>query len=137
MAMTDSIPELDRAGLRSFGVNTGCILAVLFGVVLPWLFNFGWPLWPWLVGGVLALWGLIAPTTLKPVYTGWMTLAVLISKVTTPIIMSITFYLVITPVGLLRRLFGKDSLSRDLNSERASYRVPSTANDPDHFERPF
>ena len=36
---THEIPELDREGLRQFGLTTGGIVAVLFGVVLPWLFD--------------------------------------------------------------------------------------------------
>ena len=54
MATQKDIPELDAAGLRRFALVTGAILAVLFGVLLPWLFGFGFPLWPWIVAGVLA-----------------------------------------------------------------------------------
>ena len=65
---------------------------------------------------ILAL-GLIAggfavPTRLGPIYRGWMKLALLISKVTTPIFMGVIFFLVLTPAGILARLFGHRPLSR-------------------------
>jgi Saxitoxin biosynthesis operon protein SxtJ len=58
------------------------------------------------LGGGLIAGGLIAPTSLGPVYRAWMALAVAISKVTTPIFMAVIFFLVLTPIGLLARLFG-------------------------------
>jgi hypothetical protein len=56
--------------------------------------------------------GLAAPTRLGPIYRGWMTLALAISKVTTPIIMGVIFFLVFTPAGILARLLGHRPLSR-------------------------
>lgn len=56
--------------------------------------------------------GLLVPTRLGPVYRGWMRLALAISKVTTPIVMGVIFFLVLTPAGLLARLFGHRPLSR-------------------------
>jgi hypothetical protein len=56
--------------------------------------------------------GLAAPTRLGPVYHGWMGLAKMISKVTTPVFMGAIYFLVLTPVGLLARLLGHRPLSR-------------------------
>ena len=47
--ISSDIPELDRAGLRKFGLTTGAIVALLFGLFLPWLFDFGLPRWPWML----------------------------------------------------------------------------------------
>ena len=62
-------------------------------------------------GGLLAT-GLAAPSRLGPVYDAWMALARAISKVTTPVFMAVIFFLVLTPAGLLVRLFGHRPLSR-------------------------
>lgn len=64
-----------------------------------------------IVGAALVLGGLVAPAQLGPVYRGWMALAKAISKVTTPIFMSIIFFLVLTPAGFLVRLFGHRPLT--------------------------
>ena len=58
------------------------------------------------VGAFLVLGGLAVPARLEPIYRAWMKLALMISKVTTPIFMSVLFYLVLPPAGLLARLVG-------------------------------
>ena len=58
------IPDLDRRGLRKFGLTTGAIMVMLFGLVLPWLRDRPLPLWPWCVAAVLAVWALAAPASL-------------------------------------------------------------------------
>lgn len=62
------------------------------------------------LGIVLILSGLIIPTWLGPVERTWMKLAHLISKVTTPIFMGIVYFVVLTPIGLLRRAFAGSGL---------------------------
>jgi hypothetical protein len=59
------------------------------------------------IGIVLGLLGVVIPGSLGPVYRAWMGLALLISKVTTPIFMGLVFFVSITPIALLMRLFGK------------------------------
>lgn len=59
------------------------------------------------LGGALILAGAVVPGRLGPLYRGWMRMALAISKVTTPIFMGIVYFLVLTPTGLLMRLFGK------------------------------
>ena len=53
MTTVHVIPELDRKGLRDFGLSTGGIVAALFGIFFPWLLERPWPLWPWIVLGLL------------------------------------------------------------------------------------
>lgn len=134
--MDHEIKTPDRKGLREFGLVTGGIVAVLFGLFFPWLLGRPTPAWPWVIAGVLGTWGLVAPQSLGMVYRGWMKFGLLMSKVTTPLIMGIVFFVVITPMGLLFRLFGKDSLARRFENS-ASYRVPSEKPPAKNLERPF
>jgi hypothetical protein len=71
------------------------------------------------LGGGLSLAGLIIPTYLGPVEREWMRLAHLISKVTTPIVMGAMYLLVLTPVGVLRRMFGGNPMVH--TAHEASY----------------
>lgn len=137
MGITENIPELDAKGLRSFGVTTGAMVAAAFGLVIPWIFDLSYPVWPWIVLVVLGVWGLVAPRTLNPVYIGWMVFALLLSKITTPLIMGIVFFLVVLPTGLIMRLFRSDALKRDFDADAISYRVDSERDRIDHFEKPF
>jgi hypothetical protein len=134
------IPELDRKGLREFGLVTGGIVAGLFGVFFPWVFDRAiadWPTWPWIVFAVLGLWGLVAPMSLRPVYHYWMRFGLLLSRVTTPLIMSLVFFLVITPFGLVRRVFGRTDPMERKFADQASYRVPSRKAPTKNLEKPY
>jgi hypothetical protein len=94
---------------RRFGLTVGVAFLALSG--LAW-----WRTHPILVvglgvlGGSLVVGGLLIPAQLVPVERQWMRLARLISRVTTPVVMSVLYLLVLLPVGLLRRWFGGNPL---------------------------
>ena len=68
------------------------------------------------VAAVFALAGLILPGRLGPVYRGWMGFGRAISRITTPIFLGVVYFLVITPVGLLRRMIGGNPLRANQGS---------------------
>ena len=136
-ALPHAIPELDAKGLRRFGITTGGIIAVLFGLFFPWLLENSIPRWPWILAGVLGLWGLVAPVSLRPIYRGWMRFGLIMSRITTPIILGLVFFVAVTPMALVRRLFGIDDMARTFDDATASYRVTSAKADKDNLERPF
>lgn len=127
----------DRKELRQFGLVAGTMTAGIFGLVLPLLFDREFPAWPWAAAAVLLCWAVIAPATLKPVYHVWMTIGLVLGWINTRIILGIMFFLIILPVGLLKRLTGRDPMERSLIRERKSYRVTSSVRDRKHMERPF
>ena len=135
--MTAKTPELNTQELRKFGFTTGAVVVVLFGLLLPWLFNHGYPYWPWILAGVLWLWALIAPATLKPVYNGWMKVGHVLGWINTRIILGLMFYTVFFAVGLVLKILGKDPMSRQIDKTAESYRVTSRVHTKDHVERPF
>ncbi len=137
MSTLHPIPELDRKGLRSFGLTTGAIIAGLFGLFFPWALDLAFPIWPWVIFGVLGSWALIAPDSLNPVYRNWMRFGLLLNKITTPIIMAAVFYLVIVPFGFALKLLGKDPLRRRYDESATSYRIESTKPDKENLENPF
>jgi hypothetical protein len=62
------------------------------------------------LGGALALAGLLVPTYLGPVERAWMKLAHAISLITTPVVMGVMYFGIITPVGRIRKWFGQNSI---------------------------
>jgi hypothetical protein len=130
------IPELDRKGLREFALVTSGIVVGLFGLLFPWLFELRWPVWPWILAAILSAAGLLVPMVLRPVYRLWMQFGLMLSKVTTPIIMGLVFFLVITPFGLIRRMISSDSMAREFNDE-PSYRILSIKRPAKNMEKPF
>jgi hypothetical protein len=137
MAIEDVIPELDRKGLREFGLTTGAIFVVLFGLLFPWMLETDWPVWPWIIAAPLWSLALIHPPSLRLIYRGWMRFGLLASRVMTPLVLGVVFFLVISPMALVRRLLGRDPLQRALDPNHDSYRVPSTKNPAENLERPF
>jgi hypothetical protein len=126
MATVHSIPELDRKGLREFGLTTGAAVVVIFGVFFPWILGFDWPSWPWIVAAPLWALALIRPLWLRRIYRAWMHFGLLASRVMTPLVL-----------GMVWRRTGRDSLQRTLDPNRKSYRVQSTKSPREKLERPF
>jgi O-antigen/teichoic acid export membrane protein len=132
-----TIPELDRKGLRDFGLLMAGVIGVLFGLFFPWLLGRPWPLWPWVIAGAFVAPALIAPTALRPVYRGWMRFGLLMSRIMTPLVLGLVFFLVFTPVALVFKVLGKDAMRRKLDPGAASYRVDSRGRKMGDMERPF
>ena len=131
------IPELDRNGLRKFGLTTGAIVAGLFGLFFPWLLDLGVVTWPWVLFALLAAMALIAPMSLRPVYHWWMRFGLFMSRFTTPLIMGLVFFLAITPMAFIMKLFGKDPMKRKLTKDQTTYRVTSVKTARERLERPY
>ncbi len=121
-----SLPPRTNRDLRKFGITMACAFAI-FGALFLWREK---PAWPYLFGvsGFFLICGFLLPQVLKPIEWAWMKMAHFMGQIMTRVILTITFYLAITPIGLLRRLFGKDSLNRKFDKDAASYWIPV---DPD------
>jgi len=131
-----TIEKLDSKGLRKFGLMTGAVIVVLFGLLLPWLLSHGWPRWPWILAALLWVPALVYPKVLGPVYTGWMKFGAVAGFINTKIIMAILYYLVVVPIGLVMRVFGHDPMRRKLGGV-SSYRIESKNNPVKNMEKPF
>jgi hypothetical protein len=125
----------DHGELRKFGLTTGGIVAVLFGLLLPWLLTHAFPIWPWIVAGVLGAAALIAPLALGPVYKVWMKFGHVMGAINTRLILGLFYYAVVTPIGMSMRLFRWDPMRRRASGQ--TYRVASRAKPSQHMEKPF
>jgi hypothetical protein len=73
------------------------------------------------IGALLSLAAAVIPGRLGPVHDTWMGFATAISRVTTPIILGVIYFTVLTPTGVLRRLFGRNPVKP--SAEAASFWV--------------
>jgi len=128
---------LSKKELRDFGLIFGAIFVSLFGFLFPWLFSKPLPIWPWYVLAVTGGLAIIFPLGLKPFYKLWMKFGLVMAWINTRIILGIVFYLVFMPFGLVMKLFGKDLLSRKLDSKIASYRVIAKDDYKSNMENPY
>jgi Saxitoxin biosynthesis operon protein SxtJ len=101
--------RLTPAEGRKFGLTLAGAFAVL-ALIAWWRGGARAPIVFGTLAGLFLLGGALLPTRLGPVQRAWMGMAHAISKVTTPIFMGVVYFLVITPAGLVRRLFGSNAL---------------------------
>lgn len=123
--------------LRQFGVTMAIAVGLIFGFVLPWLFNYPYPRWPWWVVAFFAISGVAYPALLGPVYRIWMRFGLVIGAINSRIILAILFFLVFVPVSLVLRTFGRDAMARRLDNKIETYRVAARRRRPEDLERPF
>ena len=135
--MMMEIEELGSRGLRNFGFTTGLIVVVIFGLLLPWLFSASFPVWPWLIAGSLWLFALVFPMALNPVYKGWMKFGNIAGWINSRIILSVLFYFIVFPMGLIMKILGKDPMMRKFDKSVSSYRVLSSTRPESSLEKPF
>ncbi len=122
---------------RSFGIIVGAIFLLIFGLALPY--------WKtksinqyFSIGGLLLISiAVLLPILLKYPYLAWMKIGEILGFINTRIILSIIFFILFTPFGLIRRIIGKDTLGVKLHPDQESYRKLSTQTDIKHMERPF
>jgi hypothetical protein len=126
-----------RRELRTFGLSVGLAFALLGGVS-RWRGHELPPRVLWTIGAALLVAGLIAPGVLGRVQRGWMAFAGVLARVNTRIILTLLFYLVFTPVGLVLRLF-RDPLNRSLRDRAGSQWVKREPAPPDlaRYEQQF
>lgn len=123
--------------LRQFGYIMAAAGAIIGGILL-WK---GRPAYPWFLGagGFFLLAGLAVPAVLLPLQKVWMAFAVIMGWIMTRVILTILYYLIVTPIGLLARIVGKDFLERKIRKDQASYWVPVEQKpfDPKRYENQF
>ena len=123
--------------LRKFGLTVGGAF-ILLGMLLLLRHRSSYVFF-YATGALLAAFGAIWPRALKHVYIAWMGLAFTLGFVMSNVILTLFFFLFVTPIGLLARLFQKDFLARTWDKQVASYwiqcgREMKTANT---YERQF
>ena len=129
--------SMTPAKLRQFGLLVGGLFAFLFGL-LPGVFGSGhWAVWPWVMGAALVVPALVAPTSLRPIYAGWMRVGLVLGAINTRILLFIVFCLLIVPIGAMMRLTGRDPLQRRIDRSARTYRITCDDRARGNMETPY
>lgn len=112
--------HIEGSSDRSFGV----VFAIVFSIIALWPVVFGsggLRVWAAVVAAGFALVAWVKPVLLAGMNRLWLKFGLLLGKIVSPIALGILFFLVITPIGWLMRLTGKDPLRLKHDAEAASY----------------
>ena len=116
-----SLNSTDTKQIRTFGL----IALLFFGFLCALGIWFEKPLPTYLFGtlSAIGLGFILFPHQLRPVFVAWLRIAHFLSRVVTALILTLAYYLVITPAALIKRLFGGTPLPVKPDKNASSYWV--------------
>ena len=98
---------------RSFGVVFFVVFLLIS--IYPLIINESIRIWSLIVSLIFLFLGIINSNILSPLNKIWFNFGIFLGKIISPIVMGIIFFLVVTPIGLIMRLIGKDVLNLSYN----------------------
>jgi hypothetical protein len=130
--------DTGERALRRFGLLVGGVFLLI--AAWFWYRQKPYAAWPAYVGTPLVALGLCFPSALRGAYLAWMAGALALGLAVTTMVLTLFYYLVITPAGLLARCLGRDFLSRRWDPQAPSYwlqRGPSAPKVPADYEKQY
>ena len=122
--------------LKNFGLLVGGIFLVI-GLWPMLLHGESLRVWAVGVGGLLISLGGLFPQTLAPIHKGWMWVGHLLGWINTRILLGIVFYGLITPIGIVLRVMGKDTMRQAFSETSPTYRVTRQPRPRSHMKYQF
>jgi len=115
--------EIKISSNRSFGIVFFIIFLII--ALYPLINNEDLRIWSLLISAIFLVLGLLNSKLLSPLNKLWFKFGLFLGKVFSPIIMGIIFFLVVTPIGFIMRIVGKDLLNLKFNKDK-SYWIEKT-----------
>ena len=111
--------KIKMASNRSFGLVFFFVLLI----VSIWPISNGesFNLWILLISTIFLTLGLLNSTLLTPLNKLWFKLGIFLGNLISPIVMGIIFFLVVTPIGIIMQILGKDLLKIKFSKKKKSY----------------
>ena len=102
---------------RSFGIVFFVVFLLI--AIYPLIYNGEIRLWSLLISFIFLILGLLNSKALTPLNKIWFKFGILLGKIVSPIILGIIFFFVVTPIGLIMRILGKDLLNLKFNTNKS------------------
>ena len=102
---------------RSFGIVFFVVFLLI--ALYPLTFSGGIIIWSVIISFIFLVLGLLNSKILTPLNKLWFMFGIFLSKIISPLIMGIIFFLVVTPIGFIMRMFGKDVLNLKYNKNHS------------------
>jgi hypothetical protein len=128
--------EITSKKLRSFGLTVGGVFTLI--ALWPALARHDEPRW-WIaaVAAFFLLPALIFPKSLRWVHKGWMAVGHVMGWINTRIILGAIFYVIVTPIGILRSWMGKDPMGRKIRPDLDTYRIVRKPRPASHLTKQY
>ena len=104
---------------RSFGIVF--FVVFLFIALYPITYSEDIRIWSLIISFIFIILGLLNSKILTPLNKLWFKFGVILGKIISPIIMGTIFFLVVTPIGLIMKVLGKDLLRLKYNKKDNTY----------------
>ena len=101
--------EIKISSNRSFGIVF--FIFFLFVALYPLFNNEDLKLWSLIISIIFLILGLLNSKVLTPLNRIWFKFGIILGKIVSPFVMGIIYFLIVTPIGLIMRLFRKDLLN--------------------------
>ena len=104
---------------RSFGL----VFAAVFAIIgfYPLWYNENIHFWACIIAFIFLFFGIFFPKILIVPNKLWFKLGLLLGAIVAPIVMGMIFFLTVTPIGIIMRLFGKDVINQKIKKNAKSY----------------
>ncbi len=115
----------DKHNNKSFGI----LFFIVFLLIAFWpiIDSGSIRVWSIVISLIFLILGIINSKILTPLKKGWIKLGEILGKIVAPIIMAFVYFIIITPIGILMKLLGKDLLNVKYNKNK-SYWIKRTKN---------
>ena len=102
---------------KSFGIVFFVVFLLI--ALYPLLNDENIRIWSLIISFIFLLLGIFNSKVLSPLNKVWFKFGILLGKVISPIVMGLVFFLVVTPTGILMKIFRKDLLNLKFNKNKS------------------
>ena len=124
---TSNLFEQKLPSNKSFGFLFGSIFLII-AIYFIFQKNNYFSLISFLLSFSFLILSILKPTLLLPLNRLWMRFGLLLSLIVNPIVLGLIFFVLITPIGIVSRLFGRDELKLKLKDSNSYWMVPNSNN---------
>ena len=103
--------------------NFGLVFFIVFLIVTIWPITYDEPvrIWSAIISLVFLILGLMNSILLTPLNKLWFKFGIILGAIVSPVVMGVVFFLVVTPIGLIMRIIGKDLLNKKFDKKKITY----------------
>ena len=103
--------------------NFGLVFFIVFLIVSTWPLTYEEPvrIWSAIISSFFLILGLMNSKLLTPLNKLWFKFGMILGAIIAPVVMSVVFFLVITPIGLVMKIMGRDLLNKKYDKKKRTY----------------